>query len=63
MYGLALDLIIDEDDDLVFDDIDGDKQTTIKDAQLLLKYVQRAGSNLRANKKASWWRRRVVLSS
>jgi len=39
MYGLAVDILIDEDDNLVMDDLDGDGITTIEDAKALLQYV------------------------
>lgn len=47
MYGLAADMIIDEDNDLVMDDLNGDKKSDIKDAQLLLQYVNELDKTLR----------------
>ncbi|MGC9327560.1 MAG: hypothetical protein ACP5I1_07990, partial [Candidatus Hinthialibacter sp.] len=38
-YGLAVDILIDEDDDLVMDDLDGDGKTTEEDAKILLRHV------------------------
>ena len=49
MYGLAVDILIDENDDLVLDDLDGDGKTTYKDAKVLLGYVNQLDQMLLEN--------------
>ncbi|MCX7046693.1 MAG: hypothetical protein NTX50_14565 [Candidatus Sumerlaeota bacterium] len=40
-YGKAADIIIDDDDDLVMDDLDGDGRSRLSDALILTKYADR----------------------
>lgn len=46
MYGLAVDILIDEDDNLVLDDLNGDGETTEEDAKTLLHYVNQLDKQL-----------------
>lgn len=47
MYGLAIDFIIDENDDLVLDDLNGDGRITMDDARELMKSVNALDQALR----------------
>lgn len=47
MYGLAVDMIVDEDDDLVLDDLNGDGVIDVRDAHALLGYVNQLDRRLR----------------
>ena len=47
MYGRAVDFIVDEDNDLVMDDLNGDGQITVADAIRLKEYVDRLDRRLR----------------
>ncbi len=47
MYGLAIDFIIDEDDDLVLDDLNSDGRITMDDARELMKSVNTLDKALR----------------
>ena len=50
MYGLAVDMIVDEDDDLVMDDLNHDGQIDLKDAETLMHYVNILDRTLRDEK-------------
>ncbi|MBI1389464.1 MAG: hypothetical protein GC154_13555 [bacterium] len=47
MYGRAVDFIIDEDDDLVIDDLNGDGRIDIGDANVIMHSVNRLDTRLR----------------
>ncbi|MBZ0257822.1 hypothetical protein K8I31_17290 [bacterium] len=47
MYGLAIDFIIDEDNDLVLDDLNGDGRITMDDAREMMKSVDALDKALR----------------
>lgn len=47
MYGLALDIIVDENHDYILDDLNGDGRTTIADANALRQYVDQLDKELR----------------
>lgn len=46
MYGLAVDIMIDEDDNLIMDDLNGDGYTSEDDAKKLLQYVNQLDKEL-----------------
>lgn len=50
MYGKAIDFIIDEDNDLVMDDLNGDGKTTVADANVLLKLADQLDTRLMTTK-------------
>ncbi len=50
MYGLAVDIMIDEDDDLVIDDLNRDGKITHADAVVLLRYVNILDNKLQEEK-------------